>query len=63
MAVSKFGICLEYKEKCIAISEEINGRFGTFVVTELALASSGRGEVRLRGIPFKDCPRSKKTKR
>ena len=39
-----------------AISEEINWRFGPFVVAVLALAptlaSSGGGGVRLGGIPF-----------
>lgn len=46
--MSSFGTC--------AISEEINWRFGPFVVAGLALApalaSSGRGGVRLGSIPF-----------
>ena len=49
-----------------AIWEEINWRFGPFVVAGLtlapALASSGRGGVRLGGIPFIAPPESKKMK-
>ena len=48
------------------ISEEINGRFRPFVVAGLALApglaSSGRGGVRLGGIPVIASPGSKKMK-
>ena len=49
-----------------AISEEINWRFGPFVVAGLALApglaSSGCGGVRLGGIPVTASPRLKKMK-
>ena len=47
-----------------AISEEINWRFGPFVVAGFALSpvlvSSGRDGPRLGGIPLIDCPESKK---